>query len=161
MHPGRTAGVWLFGQKIGFFGELHPKWRQAYDLSIAPIMFELDLEAVLKRKVPIFKTVPKHQVVERDIAVMVNEKVTHADLMKSIWASSTMGLLQDATLFDVYRPKLSKDSAVSAESTFDKSLAVRLKLNSDEMTLTEEQIEATVQSVLSALVLDVGARQRS
>ena len=161
MHPGRTASIWMAGQRIGYVGELHPKWRQAYDLNSAPIMFELELEAVLERKVPIFKNVPKHQVVERDIAVMVNEKITHSDLMKSIWAASTMGLLQDAMLFDVYRPKVSKDSAASAEPTFDKSLAVRLKLNSDEVTLTEDQIEATVQSVLSALVRDVGARQRT
>jgi phenylalanyl-tRNA synthetase beta chain len=46
------------------------------------------------------------------------------------------------------------------EHSSDKSLAVRLKLNSDEATLTEEQIEAIVQSVLEVLIRDVGARQR-
>jgi phenylalanyl-tRNA synthetase beta chain len=81
--------------------------------------------------------------------------------MKSVWAAPTMGLLREATLFDVYRPKPSKDSAASTELSFDKSLAVRLKLNSDETTLTEDQIETAVQSVLDALVRDVGARQRA
>jgi len=161
MHPGRSASIQFSGKLIGYVGELHPKWRQSYDLSSAPIMFELELDAVLQRQVPIFKNVPKHQTVERDVAVMVDEKITHADVMKSVWAASTLGLLRDATLFDVYRPKPSKDLTVSTEQSFDKSLAVRLKLNSDEATLTEDQIEATVQSVLDALVRDVGARQRA
>ena len=161
MHPGRSASIYLSGQLVGYVGELHPKWRQSYDLSSAPIMFELELDAVLQRQVPVFKNVPKHQAVERDVAVMVDEKVTHADLMKSVWAAPTMGLLREATLFDVYRPKPSKDSTASTELSFDKSLAVRLKLNSDETTLTEDQIEATVQSVLDALVRDVGARRRA
>ena len=161
MHPGRSASIYLSGQLIGYVGELHPKWRQSYDLSSAPIMFELELDAVLQRQVPVFKNVAKHQAVERDVAVMVDEKITHADLMRSVWTAPTMGLLREATLFDVYRPKPSKDSVVSTELSFDKSLAVRLKLNSDETTLTEDQIEAAVQNVLDALVRDVGARQRT
>jgi phenylalanyl-tRNA synthetase beta chain len=160
MHPGRTASIWLSGQLIGHVGELHPKWRQSYDLSSAPMMFELELDAVLQRKVPVFKNVAKHQAVERDVAVMVNEKISHAELMASVWSAPTMGLLREATLFDVYRPKASKDSEQLSGANLDKSLAVRLKLNSDETTLTEEQIEAAVQSILDALVRDVGARQR-
>ena len=76
MHPGRCARVLLDGAPIGFIGELHPKWRQAYDFAQAPVMFELELDAVLQRQVPQFKKVAKHQAVERDIAVMVGEKVT-------------------------------------------------------------------------------------
>jgi phenylalanyl-tRNA synthetase beta chain len=110
--------------------------------------------------VPVFKNVAKHQAVERDVAVMVNEKISHAELMASVWSAPTMGLLREATLFDVYRPKASKDSEQLSGANLDKSLAVRLKLNSDETTLTEEQIEAAVQSILDALVRDVGARQR-
>lgn len=158
MHPGRTAAVWLSGQQIGYVGELHPKWRQAYDLTSTPMIFELELEAVLNRHVPVFKNVPKHQAVERDIAVMVSENTLHADLMKSVWGAPTLGLLRDATLFDVYRPKLQKDTTTS---TFDKSMAIRLSLNSDDVTLTEDQIDAAVQSVLDALVRDVGARLRA
>jgi phenylalanyl-tRNA synthetase beta chain len=160
MHPGRTASIWLSGQLIGYVGELHPKWRQSYDLSSAPLMFEMELDATLKRKVPVFKNVAKHQAVERDVAVMVNEKVTHSDLMKSVWAAPTMGYLREATLFDVYRPKPSKEPSDLPEKITDKSLAVRLKLNNDEASLTEDQIEAIVQSVLEALIRDVGARQR-
>ena len=159
MHPGRCASVWLAGKCIGHVGELHPKWRQSYELPSAPVLFELDLESVLAREVPMFKPVSKMQAVQRDIAVVVADSVTHAALMAAIWAAPTSGLLRDAQLFDVYRPKPSKDSAVQ-EGLCDRSLAVRLTLNSDEGSLAEEQIDAAVKAVVEQLGKLLGARQR-
>jgi phenylalanyl-tRNA synthetase beta chain len=160
MHPGRCAQVVLGGQVIGHVGELHPKWRQAYELATAPIVFELALDAVLARPVPVFKPVAKFQSVQRDIAVVVADNVTHSALMAAVWAAPTAGLLRDAQLFDVYRPKLAKD-APAIEGGTDRSLAVRLTLNSEESTLSEEQIEAVVKAVVGQLVSAVGARQRA
>jgi phenylalanyl-tRNA synthetase beta chain len=159
MHPGRCAQVSLDGKGIGFVGELHPQWRQQFELAQAPVLFELDLDAVLQRRVAVFKAVAKFQPVQRDIAVVVADDVTHAALMAAIWAAPTAGLLRDAQLFDVYRPKLAKDAAPS-ENAVDRSLAVRLTLNSDETTLSEEQIESAVKAVVEQLAAKVGARQR-
>ena len=158
MHPGRCAQVMLGGRAIGFVGELHPKWRQAYELAQAPILFELDLDPVMQRVVPVFKSVAKFQAVQRDIAVVVADQVNHAALMTAIWAAPTAGLLQDAQLFDVYRPKPGLDAPSGAG---DRSLAVRLTLNSDDATLTEEQIESVVKAVVGQLTTDLGARQRA
>ena len=159
MHPGRCASVSLGNKLIGFVGELHPKWRQGYDLPAAPLMFELDLDAVLLRAVPEFQPVSRHQAVERDIAVLVAEQVTHAALMSAVWSAPTSGLLRDATLFDVYRPKPAAGS--TSDATGEKSLAVRLTLGSDAATLTDEQIDASVQAVVAQLVTNLGARQRA
>jgi phenylalanyl-tRNA synthetase beta chain len=158
MHPGRCAQVMLGGKAIGFIGELHPKWRQAYELAQAPILFELDLDPVMQSVVPVFKPVAKFQAVQRDIAVVVADQVNHAALMTAIWAAPTAGLLQDAQLFDVYRPKPGLDAPSGAG---DRSLAVRLTLNSDDATLTEEQIESVVKAVVGQLTTDLGARQRA
>jgi phenylalanyl-tRNA synthetase beta chain len=95
--------------------------------------------------------------VERDIAVIVKDNITHAALMQAVWGASTQGLLRDAVLFDVYRPKEQNASMALDE----KSLAVRLTLNSDEATLTDAQIEAAVQAVVSSLSDQVGARLRA
>ena len=160
MHPGRCARVLLNGVAIGFVGELHPKWRQAYDLAIAPILFELELDAVLMCGMSTFAPVAKHQAVQRDIAVLVFESVSHAALMAAIWAAPTAGLLRDAKLFDVYRPKPIKDEHGVTLPSVEKSLAVRLTLNSDDATLTEDQIETTVQAVVTQISNDVAARQR-
>ena len=161
MHPGRCARVSINGVGIGFVGELHPKWRQAYGLAQAPVMFELEFDVVLQRPMPVFKAVAKYQAVERDLAVIVLESVTYADLMSAIWAAPTSGLLRDAALFDVYRPKQVNKTDSSARPNTEKSLAVRLTLNSNETTLTEEQIDTSVQAVLSSLISTLGARQRT
>ena len=153
MHPGRCAQVSLYGKVIGHVGELHPRWRQSWDLQQAPVMFELDLEAVLQRQVPVAQGVAKFQAVERDIAVVVAEKVTHAELMAAVHAAPTAGLLRSAVLFDVFRPQ--------ATQGVEKSLAVRLVLNSDDASLTDVQIESTVKAVLDHLGLKLSARLRT
>lgn len=160
LHPGRTAEVKIQGRSIGFVGELHPKWRQSYELAAAPVVFELELDAVLARQVPAFQSVAKFQAVQRDIAVVVADQVTHADLIAAVKSAPTQGLLRDVQLFDVYRPKLAKDAEVIPGST-DRSLALRVTLNSDESTLTEDQIESAMKAVVEQLVTSVGARQRA
>ena len=161
MHPGRCARVVVAGKEIGFVGELHPRWRQSYELASAPVMFELELDAVLQRPVPEFRPVSKHQPVQRDVAVLVGEHVTHEALMSAIWSTPTGGFLRNAVLFDVYRPKPSGVSgAVVSAPLGEKSLAVRLTLNSDEATLTDEQIDLAVRGIVTQLEQSTGARQR-
>jgi phenylalanyl-tRNA synthetase beta chain len=158
LHPGRSARVVLDGVDMGHVGELHPRWRQAWELSSAPVVFELSLDAVIARRVPVAKSVAKHQPVERDIAVIVNEQVTHAQLMNAIQTAPTEGLLRDVVLFDIYRPKAESTGGLAVG---EKSLAVRLSLHSDEATLTEAQIDAVMNAVLTQLTQQVAARLRS
>ncbi|MBS0315788.1 MAG: phenylalanine--tRNA ligase subunit beta [Proteobacteria bacterium] len=157
LHPGRSAKVMLHGEAIGFVGELHPRWRQGWDLMEAPVLFELALDPVLSKDVPSFRPVARQQAVARDIAVIVPEQVTHAALLAAIHAAADASLLQDATLFDLYRPK----QATNALAANEKSLAVRLSLCSDQATLTDEQIDSQVQTIVDALSRRLGARLRA
>jgi phenylalanyl-tRNA synthetase beta chain len=157
LHPGRSARISSEGQPLGWLGELHPKWRQQWDLSHAPVVFELQLDALLERTVPVATAVPKLQAVERDIAVVVKEDISHQVLMNCIHSSPTQGLLQDAVLFDVYRPAKEGGSVAVGE----KSLAVRLTMQSTDATLTEAQIEQAVQAVVQQLSQQLNARLRS
>lgn len=158
MHPGRCAAVWLDGRCIGHVGELHPRWRQAYELPQAPVLFELELDAVLARPVPVFRAVSRHQPVQRDLALVVGESVSHDAVMAAIRAAGNPWL-QDAVLFDVYRPK--KGAVVPGLSEHEKGLAVRLVMNRDDATLADEQIEAAVQQTLASLQQRVSARLRA
>ena len=157
LHPGRSASVLVGGQLIGFVGEFHPKWRQGYELPLAPMVFELALDAVLARQMPRFEAVSKFQPVERDVALIVPESTTHAALMMAINAADTKGLLKEARLFDIYRPQQGNTSMQSGE----KSLAARLVLSSDAATLTDEQIESAVQAVIASLQNALQARMRA
>ncbi len=156
LHPGRCARVLLDGRAIGFVGELHPQWRLGYELAQTPVLFELELDAVLQRTVPVFQTVAKHQAVERDIALIVAEAVGFGAVLQAIHAAPTGGVLRDATLFDVYRPKQAGGGMQEGE----KSLAIRLTLGADDASMTDAQIDAAVQAVVAQLTQQFGARLR-
>ncbi|WP_332815372.1 phenylalanine--tRNA ligase subunit beta [Ramlibacter sp.] len=156
LHPGRCARIAIGGQDVGVLGELHPRWRQAWDLPQAPMLFELDLEAVTARRVPQLQAVPRFQPAQRDIAVIVADSVSHDTLMAAIRSADTGGLLRDATLFDVYRP----GQAGAGMAAGEKSLAVRLTLASPEATLTDGQIDAAVQAVVEGIAGSLGGRLR-
>lgn len=160
LHPGRAARVLLDGREIGVVGELHPRWRQQWDFAQAPVLFELDLDAVTARTVPVAQPVAKHQAVERDVALVVAESVAAGAVLDAARAAPTQGLLRDAMLFDIYRPQ---PGAASTGGLADgeKSLAVRLSFQSDAGSLTDEQVDAAVQAVLGQAAAAVGARLRA
>ena len=157
MHPGRCAQVMLDGKVVGHVGELHPRWVQAYGLSQAPQVFELELEALLQRPMPVFESVARFPSVQRDLAIMVTDGVQHEAIMAAIYAAPTLGLLQDARVFDIYRPV----ADAAGQGAGEHSVALRLTLGSAQATLTEAQIETTVAAILAQLVSRLGARQRA
>ena len=159
LHPGRSARVLLQGQAIGWLGELHPRWRQQWELPQAPLLFELDFEALRQCALPRLSPLPRQLPNERDLAVVVPEAVSHAALMQAIHAAPTQGLLKNAVLFDIYRPKPGQTAAGMNEG--EKSLAVRLTLGADDATLTDEQLDAATAAVLARLQQDLGARLRA
>lgn len=165
LHPGRSARVLLNGREVGVIGELHPKWCQQWELPFAPMLFELELDAALVREVPQSRSVPRHQLVERDLAVVVKESVTHAHIMQAITQSVPADILRGAVLFDVFRPKQQRpeDTASSSQSlkTDEKSLALRLTLGNDAQPLTDADIQAAVQAAVQGLQQHTGARLRA
>jgi phenylalanyl-tRNA synthetase beta chain len=151
LHPGRCARIELDGRAIGWVGELHPRWCQGYELPQAPVVFELDLDAVLVRPLPEPGSLPRQQSALRDVALLVGEGVTH-DALTAALADDASGLVRSARLFDVYRPK---DAAPQ-----ERSMAVRLELRDDEVTLTEERIEAAKAQAIERASQRLGARLR-
>jgi phenylalanyl-tRNA synthetase beta chain len=143
------------GQAIGYVGELHPRWRQDYELPGAPVLFELSLDAVLARRVPISQAIAKHQAAWRDLALVVPETACHDALVRSLQADPA-GLVRDATLFDVYKPTVASGDMQPGE----RSMAVRLELLDPQATLTEDRIDATVADAVARATQSVGARLR-
>ncbi|MCZ2495400.1 phenylalanine--tRNA ligase subunit beta [Xylophilus sp. Kf1] len=163
LHPGRCARVRVDGVAIGFVGELHPRWRQSWGFAQAPVLFELDLAAVMQRGVPAPVGVAKQQDVERDIAVVVAEEQGWDRIRAAALGGDTDAALRRIELFDVYRPKPARDGSLPAGglSAGEKSLALRLTLNGGDAALTDDQIEQTVKAVLARLSADTGARLRA
>lgn len=156
LHPGRSARIEIEGQAIGWVGELHPRWRQAYELAQAPVVFEVDAAAMIDGTLPVYAPIAKQQAVVRDLAVVVGESVTHDALMRAIAEAPTGGIVRSARLFDVYRPKV----ATPELGLQERSLAVRLELQDDDTPLTDERIDGAVRAVIDTLSNRLGGRLR-
>ncbi len=155
LHPGRCAAIEIDGRVVGHVGELHPRWRQAYELPSAPVLFELDAQALLEVPVPAFAGVPRQQAVTRDIAIVVRDDATHDAIEAAVRAASS-GLVRGATLFDIYKPAQPGGDIGAGE----RSVALRLELLDEQATLTDERIDAEVAAVVDALARRLGARLR-
>jgi phenylalanyl-tRNA synthetase beta chain len=151
LHPGRSARIELDGRVVGHVGELHPRWCQGYELPHPPVLFELDLDALLARPLPLAAALPRQQSALRDLALLIGEGVSHDALIAALSDDAT-GLVRSARLFDLYKPK---DSANA-----ERSMAVRLELRDDDTTLTDERIEAVMAQALERAVSRLGARLR-
>jgi phenylalanyl-tRNA synthetase beta chain len=155
LHPGRSARVHVNSKAIGWVGELHPRWCQGYELSSAqgaPVVFELDLDALLERPVPAATPLARQQSVLRDLALIVGEGITHDALIAAL-ADDASGLVRAANLFDLYKPKAADNN--------ERSMAVRLELRDDDTTLTDERIDAVVQQAVARAETRLGARLRT
>ena len=155
LHPGRCARVEVDGRVIGFVGELHPKWRLAYELPQAPVLFELDLETVLESPVPEFTPMPRQQPAWRDVALVLRDEVGHDALMARL-RDDPAGLIRSTTLFDVYKPA----TPVAGIDAGERSLAVRLELLDANATLTDDRIDAAVAAAVARAQTAFGARLR-
>jgi len=156
LHPGRCARVEVDGRAIGHVGELHPRWRLAYELPQAPVLFELDLEAVLDAPVPVFAELPRQQPALRDVALVLRDEFGHDALMARL-RDDPAGLIRNAVLFDIYRPATPGAGIQAGE----RSLAVRLELLDADATLTDERIDAAVAAAVVRAQQSFGARLRA
>lgn len=146
LHPGRSAAVYIGEKKVGMIGELHPRTVQAYELPKAPVVFELDVDALLTTSVPVYAAVSKHQPVRRDIAVVTTPETETGRLVDAVYeahgADPRLSSMTDFRLFDLYRPK---DAA-------QKSLAFTLELTAKgEEPVSDLEADAAVRAVLDVL----------
>ncbi len=152
LHPGRSADILLEGRIIGWLGELHPHLCQKYELPTAPVVFELDIDRLLPISVTKFAEISKFPPVRRDIAVVVDDKVSARDLLESLH-SVAPGVVTEIALFDHFRAGNMPPGR--------KSLAFRVVMNDTEKTLTEEEIEKIDRSLKQTLVSLHQAQLRS
>ena len=149
LHPGRTASLWLNGQNLGYFGQLHPQLRQEKDLPPAVYVFQLNLEVMLnylavdERLVTAFKNYSSFPASDRDIAFFVSVDVSLADIQKSIVKASGE-LLESVEVFDEYRGQGVPDG--------QRSIAIRSIYRALDRTLVDTDVEPLQQKVRDILV---------
>jgi phenylalanyl-tRNA synthetase beta chain len=150
--PGRTAEVRLDDQRVGLVGQVHPRVAAAFDIEQDVYLFEVNLEALAPQmgKPRLYQPLSRFPAVEEDIAIVVDEGVTAAQVQTIIEA---FPLVQRAVLFDVYT-----EPPVPAGK---KSLAYSVAYQSLDHTLSEAEVNRERRRILDRLKGQVGAVLRS
>ena len=149
-HPGRCACVYAGDTLLGVFGQIHPLVAANYGVDTEIYAAELSFEAMYEKRgdIPVYQPLPKFPAVTRDIAVVCDETVTVGALEESI-RRGAKGLLKEVSLFDIYRGPGIADGK--------KSVAFNLVLRADDRSLTGEEADEDVQSILASLESECGA----
>jgi phenylalanyl-tRNA synthetase beta chain len=142
LHPGQCARIERNGQLIGWVGQLDPRVHKSLDLTQPVFVFELELEPVLNDVLPAFEGVSKFPEVRRDLALIVDEAISAGDLCHTV-RQNAGGQLIDLKVFDVYQGKGIENNR--------KSVALGLTFRDSSRTLTEEEINVAVETVVNAL----------
>ena len=155
LHSGVSADIIASdGKKVGWFGKVHKKVLKNYDISEDVYYAELDTDYLSKLPEKTYATreISKFPIVERDIAVVVDEKVTNGELISAIKSACGKHFFE-CELFDVYRSESLGEN--------NKSLAYKIRLVSDDKTLTADEINAIIKKVLKSLEFRFGAKLRA
>ena len=149
-HPGRCAKVFSGDRLLGVLGQVHPHVAGNYGVDAELYAAELRFDALYESKgsQPLYQPLPKFPAVTRDIAVVCDASVTVGELEDAI-RKGAKGLLKDAALFDIYTG--------TGIAPGKKSVAFNLTLRADDRSLTAEEADADVKSILTALEQECGA----
>ena len=149
LHPGKSAKLVMLGKQpleVGFFGEVHPilKDREKFQQNV--YLFEVNLDELLKAVHTAairYKKLSQFPEVQRDLAFVVPESVSHEEIAKIIKKSVKSNLFSGEELFDVYQGEHIQEGF--------KSMAFRIKMRDNESTLTDEIVEEQMNSVRNNL----------
>ena len=156
-HPGRTAlvqvenqGKWL---TIGYLAQLHPQITKDYDLNSQSFVAEFNLQAIydLPEHQVIQEPLAKYPSISRDIAMVVAEEVSHAEIVATIQKAANSYLV-NVKLFDIYRGDHIQDG--------QKSVAYQLTYLNPEATLVDEEVNEDFAKVKAALANELQAKIR-
>jgi phenylalanyl-tRNA synthetase beta chain len=150
-HPGRSGTIALGPKQIGWFGELHPKILAAFDLKVPVAAFEINLDAIPEPKSrknrALFSPSP-YQAIERDFAFVVDAKVAAGDIVRAAKGADRV-LIESVSVFDVYAGKGMAEGK--------KSIAIAVRIQPKDKTLTEAEIETLAQKLIGAVAKATGA----
>ncbi len=150
-HPGQCAAIKRAGQVVGHLAALHPQVCRALDFDRAVFAFELDVDAITPRPVPLARALSRFPSVRRDLSIELSAAVPFAAVEAAI-RDAVGETLADVVLFDRYvGEKLGGEV---------KSLAIGLILQDCYRTLTDEDADRCTSLAVAALQSTCGAKLR-
>jgi len=153
LHPGQSAALYDQGCCIGWIGTLHPDLVAKLDLNQAPVLFELEFEAIKDRSIPAYRCpIPKYPAIRRDIAIVVDEAVLAESIEQKIIEFGGQLLIM-AQVFDIY---------VGEGIEFGKkSVALGLTFQDPSRTLIDDEVNQVIDRVVAMLEHEFDAKLRA
>jgi phenylalanyl-tRNA synthetase beta chain len=144
LHPGRTAAIQAVNRHIGFVGQVHPVLAKKYGIA-ETFVAGLDLQAMLDLQPAqtVFTEIPRYPEVSRDIALLVDKSAKHSEILSTIKAAGVKTLVK-VELFDLYQGENLPQGK--------KSMAYSLTFLNREATMTDEEINHSVNKIVKKLV---------
>ncbi len=153
MHPTRSAEVYINGIRAGYFGQMNPVLMAELDVDKPVFAGELyydEIKSLFADKI-VFKPISKYPIIERDIALLLDDSVEYADIIKAIKEAGGE-YLESVKLFDFYKG----DRIAEGK----KSMAFNLIFVSLERTLNVEEVDEAIKNILENLKEKTGAELR-
>ena len=151
LHPGQGMGIYINEIEAGYFGQLHPGICSQLGFTKNIFVFDLNIELFTKKETIRYKKISKFPIIKRDIAVVIDEKVTFKEVSDSV-KNDASDLLVNLELFDLYQGEGIEKGK--------KSLALGLTFQSIHGTLKDEEIENNMHNVIKGLYDRLNAKLR-
>jgi phenylalanyl-tRNA synthetase beta chain len=151
LHPGQRARVYRGDIPVGWIGALHPTQMANLSINIIPYLYEIDTDIAFESTVPEFTPISRFPAVRRDLAVLVDERISSESLTKAV-IEGAGPMLREVRIFDVYRGDRIDFGL--------KSVALGLILQETSRTLTDDDADGVVSAVISRLERKLKARIR-
>jgi phenylalanyl-tRNA synthetase beta chain len=153
LHPGKSCGIFIGDQPIGFAGEVHPDVLVKMGLKNRAYVLEIDLELLLRnfKDVTLYRELPRFPMVLRDVAFVVDEGL-HAAGVIDLAMSAGKELLENVSVFDIYSGKSIPHGK--------KSLGLRFTYRASDRTLTDDEVNVLHNEIVKSVVEKTGAKIR-
>ncbi len=152
LHPGQCAEIWVDGRAIGWVGALHPRLVQAFDLPTVPMLFELDSQVLIQRALPRHASLSRFPLVRRDLAFVLDAQTPAGELLAALREVAS-AQVRSIDVFDDYRGKGMAEN--------QKSLAIRVVMQDTQRTLTDQEVEDSVQKLVETALNQCNASLRA
>ena len=144
LHPGRASIILVGSESLGVLGEVHPQVLHHYEILGKAYLFEIQFDPLVayakeERK---FHPLPKYPSVFRDLSIVVEDQLEVERIREAIY-SLQEPLIHEVNLFDVYRGTPIPEGK--------KGLSFRIRYQAPDRTLTDEEVNRSIEKVLSHL----------
>ena len=142
LHPGRCARIDHKDQAIGYLGELHPAIKKQLGVKSTIYLFELNLSCLMKILLTKFIPLSRFPMMQRDIAIVINESISAQRLVEEILAIGNK-LLRNVQIFDIYQGEGVEEGK--------KSVALNLIFQHSSRTLVDEEVDGFIKQIVAKL----------